>query len=479
MATTPLTKLLYPLSYQQKLDKWRRGEIDWDGNPLTSTDDSSHRESPENLQQMRQIRRLLVYLRLDSLPSLFTFISLLGGPDGSSDKALSAPASAPADDAAGEETTAAAAAQPPLQRPLEVHGLRMLELTERTSSVMQVTEADEYAQRDPVVNTFRTFSQLNNVAVSGHVAVVPTDSYAETLTGRSADVSADFALIPWSEYGSLAEDHQSLAVAATLGSAHDRLTARAHLEFVQGALASSPCATGVFINNGLFGGGGGGGGSGARRAPLSRTISAMSVRSAGRDPAVLPVADKSHHVFLPFFGGPDDRAALRFVVQLARHRSVSATIAHFNLADDDAEVAAGPEPKAADSSARDVALLATLQSSLPSDLLGRVTFTEIPVDAASAVPEALALARQLVGKAPKNAGDIVVVGRRHGRFGDAPMGESGGGGGGGGVGSSSGSSGGGLYEFRRVVGLVADQVVATGVKASLLVVQAGRREPEV
>ncbi len=161
MSTTPLTKLLYPLWYQQKLEKWRRGEIDWDGNPLTS-EAASNRESLEKLSQTQQVRRLVVYLRLESLPGLFTFISLLGGegrPKG------------PAEDA-----TAPAASETRPRRPLEVHGIRMLELTERTSSVMQVTESDECAPRDPVVNTFRTFSPLRDVAVSGRVAVVPNDS---------------------------------------------------------------------------------------------------------------------------------------------------------------------------------------------------------------------------------------------------------------------------------------------------------------
>ena len=33
-----------------------------------------------------------------------------------------------------------------------------------------------------------------------------------------------------------------------------------------------------------------------------------------------------YHLFLPFFGGPDDRLALEFVVQLCAHPGVSATV---------------------------------------------------------------------------------------------------------------------------------------------------------
>lgn len=65
---------------------------------------------------------------------------------------------------------------------------------------------------------------------------------------------------------------------------------------------------------------------------------------------------------------------------------------------------------------------------------------------------------EVVGQSPRNAGDIVVVGRRHVRLDDASNSES--------------FSGG---DFKRTVGAVADEIVAKSVKASLLVVQAGGR----
>jgi hypothetical protein len=37
---------------------------------------------------------------------------------------------------------------------------------------------------------------LNNVAVSGGVAVIPEGSYADTLTGKASDLSSDLVLIP-------------------------------------------------------------------------------------------------------------------------------------------------------------------------------------------------------------------------------------------------------------------------------------------
>lgn len=463
-------KWLYPPWYQQKVDRWRRGEIDWDGNALRS-DDPSLRESFDKLNST-QIRRLVVFLRLDSLPSLFTFMSLLGGDSAASASKTEQTTVLPGD--AYESANRSAR-----KRHLEVHGLRLLELTERTSSVMQVTEGEEYSQRDPVVNAFRTFAQLNDVAVSGRVEVVPTDYYADTLMTQASDVSSDFVLVPWSEYGSVTED-QSVPFAV---SSVDRFQGRAHLEFMQKALQRGlrTCNTGVFINRGF------GGMAREEAPPLRRNISSLSVRSHPRDATTtLPVTDKSHYIFFPFFGGVDDRVALRFVLQLAKNPNVTATIAHFSWpAEEEAtspEVAAEgssrglgrPQlspmtsrtapPKATEEASKvdenfspqDLGLLSTLRSSLPAELVGRVQFTEVGVTSETALDETLRCAREAVGKAPKNSGDIVVVGRRHGRFGDRP------------------AEGGGA-DLKRTIGAVAEQMVVADVKASVLVVQAGGR----
>ncbi len=466
VSTTPLTKLLYPVWYQKKLEKWRRGEIDWDGNVLRS-EESSQRESVEKFGQT-QIRRLLVYLRLDSLPGLFTFISLLGGEN---DAKQAPPAQLGV--TSGSPDDVQLPGQSAKRRPLEVHGIRILELTERTSSVMQVTEGEEYSQRDPVVNTFRAFSQLHDVAVSGHVAVVPADSYAETLMGQAAEVSSDFALIPWSEYGSVTED-QSVPFAV---SARDRFHGRAHLEFVHKTLTKAVCNTGIFIDNGF------GGMPRAERPILSRAVSALSLQSH-REPATMPAADKSHRVFFPFFGGVDDRVALRFVLQLAKNKNVVATIAHFNWpAEDHEDGSQAPEITRAGSSygeatatlkpskskapeteshkvmdeltAQDLAVLAALQSSPPPELVGRVTFSEINVVPTTALSQALSFARETVGGSPNNSGDIIVVGRRHHRLGD--------------------STAEGGNDLRRTIGVVGEHIVSAAVKASILVVQAGGR----
>jgi len=75
------------------------------------------------------------------------------------------------------------------------------------------------------------------------------------------------------------------------------------------------------------------------------------------------------HLFLPFFGGPDDRLALDFVVQLCANPRVSATVVRITKCDIQAEVSA-PEAvyiardddKAEENVRVNVATIATLRS---------------------------------------------------------------------------------------------------------------------
>jgi hypothetical protein len=477
VATTPLTKALYPPWYQKKVEKWRRGEIDWDGNPTNP----SEADQPQQKSADSQVRRLMVHLRLDSLPSLFTFITLLS-PE-------SVPTSAHPD--TSEESSQSKEVQI-RKRPLEVHGLRVIELTDRTSSVMHLTEGDDsYSLRDPVVNAFRTFSQLHDVAVSGRVAVVPADSYAETIMTQASEVSSDFALIPWGEYGSTSED-MSLPIAM---SGSERFRSTSHFEFISQTLqqAAHTCNTGIFIDNGF-----GGITKPVDRPDLARTKSAMSIRSYRPEFATFPVANKSHHIFLPFFGGPDDHVALRIVLQLAKNQHVTASIVRITgpaatttkaepttSNDTSTSTASTPSPKSTavalqDSAARqtqqDAVFFATMQASLPSNLAPRVVFSEVELSGTtptSSLPEIVVLAQKAVGQRPKNAGDVVVVGRRNARFGDALAAASSSSAADGqdaGAGTGSASAG---VDLRKTIGAVAEQLVTVGVKASILVVQAG------
>ncbi|KAK4159101.1 putative transporter [Cladorrhinum sp. PSN259] len=471
VATTPITKALYPPWYQKKVERWRRGEIDWDGKPLDASEPDQGLSSAKPTDS--SIRRLMVHLRLDSLPSLFTFITLLSAEGSTKTVKHESP------EGESEDTEIQIK-----KRPLEVHGLRVLELTDRTSSVMHLTEGEDfYSLRDPVVNAFRTFSQLHDVAVSGRVSVVPADAYAETLMGQASDVSSDFALIPWGEAGSLTED-QSFPVSVNTSERFKSIT---HLEFINQTLekAVGTCNTGIFIDNGF-----GGITKPVDRPELTRTKSAISLRSH-RELASLPVANKSHHIFFPFFGGVDDSVALRIVLQLAKNPHVTASIVRLNWPDckekvRSSDTTAAPSVSSETKTAvdsheggtatlptevirhttadQDRALFTSVQKSLCQDLADRVKFTEEDVSPKSTLTEVLLLAQKAVGQTPNNAGDVVVLGRRHAVLDEVPA-------------VAGGSTV--TPDLKRTLGAVANQMVITGIKASVLVIQAGGKGLEI
>ncbi|CAK7262581.1 hypothetical protein SEPCBS119000_000032 [Sporothrix epigloea] len=465
VATTPLTKLFYPLWYQQKVERFRRGEIDWEGNP-TGAESSSENQSVDELNKT-QVRRMLVHLRLDSLPGLFTFISLLSGGDDVRKDNSAVGSEQPAQESQAEVPAHA-------RRHLHVHGLHILELTERTSSVMKVSEVGELARRDPIVNTFRAFSQLHNVAVSGQVAVAPSASFPGTLATEAAETRSDFVLIPWGEKG-VAEE-QTTVPATT--STTDRFNDRTHLEFICAALDAAVCNTGVFIDNGF--------GSDVPppgdRPLFNRTVSTLSSSSL-REPATLPVANKSHRIFMPFIGGADDRAALRFVLQLAKNANISVTVGQVDWHGNDTateishpadtytghQTGSGPDPtkdlarnkEAAledEPSAHDLGLLSTLKASLPVELADRVAFVNVPISSKMhMLVDVVELASKIVGQAPRNAGDIIVVGRRHPLIGDNMRT----------IGESSFSH----MDLNKTVGFAGARVIKSKLKASVLVIQ--------
>ena len=492
-ATTPLVSALYPPWYQAKLEAWKRGEIDWDGNRLRS-DETDDDELVLRKHDSQEVQRLLAHLRLDSMAGVLALVSLLAKP-GSTDPVQTHPAKKAADEgsehASGETGPPSGAitnnhnAAVTVKRPFQVHGVRLTELTERSSSVMRVTELEEYGQRDPVLNTFRTFGQFSNVAVSGVALLGPEAGYASTLAERARDVSADLMLLPWSESGGMSE----LPSHAVEHAAAERFANGPFSHFVASTLAQRGCPpVALFIDNGF--------GSKRRRQPraLHRTRSALSAHSLPEaTETTLPSVDQSHHLFCPFFGSADDRLALRLALQLAKDPSVTATCVHFPLPAAVRATIAAPAPAehppppadapegptganglkspaatvtpapAANDDDDAAAFFAAARDALPAALAARVAFETVAAaaDAAGApIAAAVARASRELGQNPKNAGDLLVGGQNGGLA--RALGGEGGGGGGGWNESEAG----------RALGGVVGGVVASGVSASFLVLKA-------
>ncbi|USP82382.1 uncharacterized protein yc1106_09656 [Curvularia clavata] len=451
-ASSPLAMLFYPPWYQKKVEAWRRGEIDWDtGKPIDDAEGSSDVVQYEKMAA-EKIERLTVYLRLDSMPNLLAFTSLFGGTD------IPAPKMHPSKDAStntsttlGKEAGETSLTEvTPVNRPVEAYGLRLLNLTDRGSSVMQVSELESYTAHDPVVNTFRTFGRLHNLAVSGEVLVVPESSFAETLAMRASD--SQFLIMPWSETGGMSEQ----AIIEDKGT-KNKLAASSYNAFVHQALENASIPVAVLINKNF-------GGSKNKeqkqqqqqRLKLTRTYSSVSLGSAREKAVTAPIADKSHHIFFPYFGGNDDRTALRLVLQLAKNPQVTATIIYFDVPE--SVWASLPNNAAPASREQDAAFFAALRASLPAELANRVVFGT--TSSTAPVADVIASASIEVGQSPRNAGDLIVLGRNVAM--NAVLDRS--------VNSDEIRSSSSAAE---TLGVLAEKVWAAKLRASVLVIKAG------
>src|SRR2546430_2411219 len=104
-------------------------------------------------------------------------------------------------------------------------------------------------------------------------------------------------------------------------NAIEKFSSGLHSTFISNVLKNVETNIGIFINKG-FG-----------DSPLSRPYSGMLSRSvSGTNDRTLALAlDQGHHIFFPYFGGPDDRFALHLVLQLANHTYITATIVRVDL----------------------------------------------------------------------------------------------------------------------------------------------------
>lgn len=371
-ATTPLVTFLYPPWYQKKLAAWKRGEIEWDSDPSQSTN-AEATASKEFVAQTR-VGQLLVYLRLDNMPDLLNLVSLFGkesptSPGESNDKNQ--------DSGVSEKRLAAAPS-----RAVRAHGLRLIQLGDRDSSVMTVSEVEEYTKTDPIVNTWRIVGQILKVAVSGEVATMPESRFAEALLTKSSDISSDLLLLPWSGSGSLGDATQHVS---------DSKITSSYIQFTKEILTSTTQNVAVFFTQD------GVAHEVAKKSDRLKLQRAYSFSDIHREIQPLPVKNKAHRIILPYLGGDDDRFALMLLLQLCEKQEATALVAHIH---------------GESSSEDDKNFLSKVSSSLPASLTARIEFQDLFTnDAAEDITTTVASALR-EDSSDLTWNNIVIVGRR-------------------------------------------------------------------
>lgn len=320
--TTPCVLFLYPVWYREKVKRWRAGEINWDNTPTKFH--SKEETSADTILPIVTDRLMVVLNRVEHLPSLMAFIRLL------------APTSSVQVDHLADTSVDTHDAIDFPQKPLLVHGFRLIELTQRTSAIIKVSDNGESNKLDPLMNVFRTFARLNRLRVSGYLKFASEEEFSYCVIEQAKEVKAELLIIPWSTDGSISDEFEK-NLKRISSSFVQKYTTPKHNEYVEAIFNNAHCSVGVLIDRGL---------AGnivqenfdSQPHGLDRKISSASLLSqfsTTRHTSTLfensNPSNGKYHLFFPFFGGEDDRAALNIVLQLIANPAISATIVRINM----------------------------------------------------------------------------------------------------------------------------------------------------
>ena len=238
-----------------------------------------------NSDDEHKSRFAVVLDKLEQLPAIMTVTQLLAN---SSSLSLSTTSDAGSDEkASAKEVT--------LTRPVSVDALRLIELTERASAVMISAEADYILQTDPLVSVFRTFGTLNRIPVKAHISVVNYDEFPNSVARHVEQSFSQMLLVPLKITG------------------NDDTTSSAGFNPLDNLFKSTTNSSSEAVNSHYI-----------RKIFAGTQADVCLIIDRGLSTSGTP---GDRHIFLPFFGGPDDRLALSLVVQFCSgNHGVTATV---------------------------------------------------------------------------------------------------------------------------------------------------------
>ncbi|KAG1814783.1 Sodium/hydrogen exchanger family-domain-containing protein [Suillus subaureus] len=289
--TTPLVTALYPPE--------RRVIATSGGAPPQIRDEEgdADKKSLVNEEQPWRYRFTVVLDKLEHMPSIMALTQLARPPVPDFSSLTTAVSMSAASDPA------------PLKYKMpevSISALRLIELSDRPSAVMKSSTTDTLIHTDPLLGIFRMFGELNDLLVSTSLTIVPHDDLAYNVVDHAKRNASQLILLPWlppcagtaeTSEGATPRreklDHNPFE--AIFGTSRDKSTSTVHSQFVRGVFAQSRTDVALFVDPGNH-------------------INTCAGTGG------------SYHVFFPFFGGPDDRLALEFVVQLCANPKINATV---------------------------------------------------------------------------------------------------------------------------------------------------------
>lgn len=365
--TTPLTTAFYPEKY------WRNklalaaatGDLTSGGTAggqsgkgqegTASTGEKSYGDSnnQDGKGEEHFRRRFVVVLeRLESLPSMMTFVKML---QSSHHRQVSPQTSIPSASSSehGEKSIAQSSTDAVDSLPKDHHqqatqqvghahqgpsstaclskisvdAFRLLALSDRTSALLRASESEVTKRADAILNIFSAFANLAFIPHTTSISIVPTEEYADTVAAHAAERNADLLVVPW-----VAGTNLDPEIDGPSGNPFESIFGQQSIErspqyasFVRKVFLESHSDVALFLDRGATSTS-----SSSTESTSNNNTDAISTALTGRN---------LEHIFLPFHGGPDDRAALDFVVQLVSNNShVSATVVRFVQVAPDADL---------------------------------------------------------------------------------------------------------------------------------------------
>ncbi|KAJ7180756.1 Sodium/hydrogen exchanger family-domain-containing protein [Mycena filopes] len=305
--TTPLVTVLYPPE--------KRVRASGTGANFNNVGDGEARREHRDLADGARSRYTFVLDSLERLPAMMAMAQLIHPPTSPSTPILT------------DRRASKSSVSLPQSDLLSIEALRLIELSDRVSAVMKSSASESLLLSDPLIAVFRMFGQLHDLRISTAMSIVPFDDLAFSVAEQARSSSSDMIVLPWlpmtnihpSYEPTMAHENDFLGTpsgkhdvgtpsgkamlhsnnpfdALFKSAAHnDKSASASHAHFVRGVFSKASTDVALFVDQDEV--------AGSPRLSGSR-----------------------FHLIFPFFGGPDDRLALDFVVQLCLSSTVTATV---------------------------------------------------------------------------------------------------------------------------------------------------------
>ncbi|EJC98913.1 uncharacterized protein FOMMEDRAFT_113492 [Fomitiporia mediterranea MF3/22] len=328
--TTPVVQVLYPPSRRTRAvvagpDYLATGE---ENGPVV-------RPSTEKGDDVWKTRFTVVLDSLEHLPGMMALTQLIHPPPGGYDNEKEREKEEEGLERRGSSSGSSISRRPGAKSNVVIDALRLIELSDRTSAVMKSTSmAEHLIHTDPLLNVFKTFGELNDLSISSSISVVTFSDLASRVADRARDLGSQLVLVPWlppsapmATSPTEAPPTPAAPVTPFLNpfdmlfrtQTSEKSASVVHSHFIRAVFAQCQTDVALYVDRTMP--------SSSDYFGVTPTTDVHSNRFGSK-----------HHILLPFFGGPDDRLALEFVVQLCANRKISATVVRMTKSETGAEV---------------------------------------------------------------------------------------------------------------------------------------------